>query len=49
MGREERKGRKEGKEGGRDGGNIVFSGTPEKLAGCDCSYTGLFLADELKA
>ena len=38
-----------GKEGGRDGGNIVFSGTPEKLAGCDCSYTGLFLADELKA
>lgn len=38
-----------GKEGGREGGNIVFSGTPEKLADCDCSYTGLFLAEELKA
>ncbi|NLJ44812.1 MAG: excinuclease ABC subunit UvrA [Bacteroidales bacterium] len=38
-----------GKEGGREGGNIVFSGTPEKLAECDCSYTGLFLAEELKA
>jgi excinuclease ABC subunit A len=38
-----------GKEGGKEGGNIVFSGTPEKLAECNCSYTGLFLAEELKA
>lgn len=37
-----------GKEGGRDGGNIVFAGTPEKLAECSESYTGMFLARELE-
>lgn len=37
-----------GKEGGREGGNIIFSGTPEKLAGFSDSYTGLFLKPELK-
>ncbi len=31
-----------GKEGGRDGGEIVFSGTPEKLACVNDSYTGMF-------
>jgi excinuclease ABC subunit A len=37
-----------GKEGGRDGGNILFSGTPEKLVKCEASYTGKFLKEELK-
>ena len=36
-----------GKEGGRMGGDIIFSGTPEKLAECGESYTGLFLKEEL--
>jgi excinuclease ABC subunit A len=38
-----------GKEGGKEGGDIIFSGTPEKLAKCRESYTGLFLEPELKA
>jgi excinuclease ABC subunit A len=38
-----------GKEGGKEGGNIVFSGSPEELAECADSYTGLFLKQELKA
>jgi excinuclease ABC subunit A len=38
-----------GREGGREGGNIVFSGTPEALANCKESYTGIFLKPELKA
>ncbi len=38
-----------GKEGGIQGGYIVFSGTPEKLAACNESYTGLFLKQELEA
>ncbi|MBN2864326.1 MAG: hypothetical protein JXN62_14250, partial [Bacteroidales bacterium] len=38
-----------GKEGGKEGGNIVFAGLPEDLARCNESYTGLFLAPELKA
>ena len=37
-----------GKEGGKSGGNIIFSGTPEKLAGCGDSYTGKYLKSELK-
>jgi excinuclease ABC subunit A len=37
-----------GKEGGRQGGDIVFAGLPEKLAQCADSYTGLFLKGELK-
>jgi excinuclease ABC subunit A len=36
-----------GKEGGRSGGNILFEGTPEKLAGCAESYTGYYLGPEL--
>lgn len=36
-----------GKEGGREGGEILFSGTPEKLSLCSESYTGLFLKEEL--
>jgi len=37
-----------GKEGGRAGGDIVFSGSPEELAGCKESYTGKYLKSELK-
>ena len=38
-----------GKEGGKAGGNIVFSGSPEKLVECTESYTGKYLNAELKA
>ncbi len=38
-----------GKEGGRNGGNIIFSGSPENLVKCSGSYTGKFLMSELKA
>jgi len=38
-----------GKEGGRSGGNILFSGSPEKLAECSESYTGKYLKEELQA
>lgn len=37
-----------GKEGGREGGYIVFSGTPEEISECHESYTGLFLRHELE-
>ena len=36
-----------GPEGGTGGGNIVFTGTPEKLIKVDNSYTGKFLKAEL--
>ena len=32
-----------GPEGGNGGGRIVVSGTPEKVAACEKSYTGRFL------
>ena len=38
-----------GKEGGRAGGDIIFSGSPEKLVECTASYTGKYLKAELKA
>jgi len=38
-----------GKEGGKLGGNIVFSGSPEKLVDCTESYTGKYLMAELMA
>jgi excinuclease ABC subunit A len=37
-----------GREGGREGGSIIFSGLPENLIHCTDSYTGLFLKPELK-
>lgn len=37
-----------GKEGGKEGGNILFSGPPEQLVSCNESYTGSFLREELK-
>jgi excinuclease ABC subunit A len=36
-----------GKEGGKAGGNIIFSGTPEDLVKCAESYTGKYLKAEL--
>jgi len=38
-----------GKEGGKAGGNLLFSGAPEKLVECTESYTGKYLKAELKA
>jgi excinuclease ABC subunit A len=37
-----------GREGGKDGGNILFAGTPERLTECRESHTGIFLKSELK-
>lgn len=37
-----------GKEGGAQGGQIICQGTPEQVAECKESYTGQFLAKELK-
>jgi len=37
-----------GPEGGRGGGTIVASGTPEEVAQCEDSFTGLFLREALK-
>ena len=37
-----------GREGGRAGGNILFSGPPEELAECSESYTGFYLRAELR-
>lgn len=36
-----------GPEGGRDGGRILCSGTPEEVAECSESYTAVFLREEL--
>jgi excinuclease ABC subunit A len=36
-----------GPEGGDQGGNIVFEGTPEELVKIKSSYTGQFLADKI--
>jgi excinuclease ABC subunit A len=33
-----------GPEGGKEGGNIVCTGTPEEIAACKESYTGKYLA-----
>ena len=37
-----------GPEGGREGGTIVATGTPEKIAAVEDSYTGRFLAPMLE-
>ncbi|MEE0860298.1 MAG: hypothetical protein UIC49_02460, partial [Paludibacteraceae bacterium] len=36
-----------GPEGGKDGGQIVCTGTPEQIAECKESYTGKYLAQIL--
>ena len=37
-----------GPEGGKDGGNIVFEGTPEEITKCKESYTGKYLKEKIK-
>ncbi len=37
-----------GKEGGEEGGHVVFEGTPEELVKVDGSYTGYYLKEKLK-
>ncbi|MFA6125804.1 MAG: excinuclease ABC subunit UvrA [Bacteroidales bacterium] len=37
-----------GPEGGSDGGNIIFAGTPEDLIHCKESYTAQYLTEKLK-
>jgi len=37
-----------GREGGKEGGDIIFAGLPEDLIKCADSYTGIFLKSELK-
>ena len=37
-----------GKEGGENGGNVIFTGTPEQLADFGDSYTGNYLKEKLK-
>jgi excinuclease ABC subunit A len=36
-----------GPEGGENGGNIVFAGTPEEVCSCKESYTGKFLKSKI--
>jgi len=36
-----------GPEGGEEGGNLVFTGTPEDLVKCERSYTGQFLKGKI--
>ncbi|MBQ2718822.1 MAG: excinuclease ABC subunit UvrA [Clostridia bacterium] len=36
-----------GPEGGEGGGTVVATGTPEEVAACPASYTGLYLRDKL--
>ena len=37
-----------GREGGKDGGNVVCCGTPEEVANCADSYTGKYLKTIIK-
>lgn len=36
-----------GPEGGKEGGRVVFKGTPEELVNCPASYTGRYLREKL--
>ncbi|HCM22486.1 MAG TPA: excinuclease ABC subunit A, partial [Porphyromonadaceae bacterium] len=36
-----------GAEGGKEGGYVVATGTPEEIAACEASYTGRFLKEKL--
>ncbi|MBQ3103351.1 MAG: excinuclease ABC subunit UvrA, partial [Oscillospiraceae bacterium] len=37
-----------GPEGGDGGGTVVATGTPEEVAACEASYTGLYLKKALQ-
>jgi excinuclease ABC subunit A len=36
-----------GPNAGKDGGNLVFQGTPEGLVKCEASFTGKYLKEKL--
>jgi excinuclease ABC subunit A len=36
-----------GAEGGENGGQLLFTGTPEELTQCAASYTGIYLKNKL--
>ena len=36
-----------GPEGGDQGGNVIFTGTPEEMLDCDKGYTSQYLKDKL--
>jgi excinuclease ABC subunit A len=36
-----------GPEGGKNGGEVVFQGTPEEIVHCEKSYTGKYLKNKL--
>lgn len=36
-----------GPEGGKNGGNLVFEGTPEQILKCEKSYTGQYLKEKM--
>ena len=36
-----------GPEGGKQGGTVLFEGTPEALTKCKTSYTGKFLKEKI--
>lgn len=38
-----------GPEGGKDGGDVIFAGTPEELIHCKESHTGYYLQEKLEA
>ena len=38
-----------GKEGGEEGGNVIFTGTPEHLAAFKDSYTGTYLREKVQS
>jgi hypothetical protein len=38
-----------GPDGGNNGGNLVIAGTPEEVAACGDSITGVFLKKKLEA
>lgn len=38
-----------GPEGGKEGGSVIFTGTPEELINCPNSYTGRYLKEKLQA
>jgi excinuclease ABC subunit A len=37
-----------GPEGGKEGGQLVFEGTPEEIIKCEASYTGQFLKSKMQ-
>ena len=37
-----------GPDGGDRGGTVVVQGTPEEVAACEASYTGIYIRKELE-